>query len=113
MPIVTKLQKFYWKHAAAKAYQPSKETSLSKIDLFYSDGESCGHHASQLMKELEATATLVGPRIYTQGIPPDRQQDKMCSIYVPTFDWYCGIFFMIIVHIINNIMMYSNSNCSY
>lgn len=71
---------------ATEAYQEHKQTSSSKIDLFFCDGESYGNHASQLMKELEATATLIGPRMYTRGIPPGRQQEKMYSIYLPAFD---------------------------
>ena len=41
---------------AAKTYQSNETTSASRINLFYDDGESCGHHASQLMQKLEATA---------------------------------------------------------
>ena len=45
---------------AAEAYLSNDATSKSKIDLFYSDGGSSGHHASQLMQELEATAFHIG-----------------------------------------------------
>ena len=71
---------------AAEAYLSNDTTSISKIDLFYSDGGSTGHHASQLMQELEATAFHIGQRMYTRGVPPGRQQDKMYGIFLPAFD---------------------------
>ena len=71
---------------AAEAYLSNDTTSTSKIDLFYSDGGSSGHHASQLMQELEATATHIGQRMYTRGVPSGRQQDKMYGIFLPAFD---------------------------
>ena len=71
---------------AAEAYLLNDTTSTSKIDLFYSDGGSSGHHASQLMQELEATAFHIGQRMYTRGVPPGRQQDKMYGIFLPAFD---------------------------
>ena len=71
---------------AAEAYLSNDTTSASKIDLFYSDGGSSGHHASQLMQELEATAFHIGQRMYTRGVPPGRQQDKMYGIFLPAFD---------------------------
>ena len=71
---------------AAKAYLSNEATSTSKIDLFFGDGGSSGHHASQLMQELEATAFHIGQRMYTRGVPPGRQQDKMYGIFMPAFD---------------------------
>ncbi len=71
---------------AAKSYQSNEATSASRIDLFYGDGGSIGHHASQLMQELEATAFHIGQRMYTCGAPPGRQQEKMYGIFMPAFD---------------------------
>ena len=71
---------------AAEAYLSNDTTSTSKIDLFYGDGGSTGHHVSQLMQELEATATHIGQRMYTHGVPPGRQQDKIYGIFMPAFD---------------------------
>ena len=61
---------------AAKTYQSNETTSANRINLFYDDGESCGHHASQLMQKLEATAFHLRQRMYTRGVPPGRQQEE-------------------------------------
>ena len=53
--------------------------------LFCCDGESCGNHASRFMKELEADIRF-GLRMYTDGVPPSRQQAKLYGNFVPDFD---------------------------
>ena len=62
---------------AVDTYQANEAISASSLELYCCDGESCGKHASRLMKELEADIIRYGQRMYTDGVPPGRQQAKM------------------------------------
>ena len=67
---------------AADTYHANQAISASKIVLYCCDGE----HAMTLMTELEADITPCGQRMYTDGVPPGRQQTKMYGNMIPAFD---------------------------
>ena len=58
----------------------------TKLELFHPVGDNCGEGAAELMDELEAELTHIAYRMYSKGIPPGRQMNKIYGIASPTFD---------------------------
>ena len=71
---------------AAENCHANPAVPKTKLELLLPVGEKCGEDASQLMKDLEAELTHIACRMYTKGIPPDRQLKQIYGIASPTFD---------------------------
>ena len=71
---------------AAEYCLANEAVPKTKLELFHPVGDNCGEGAAELMDELEAELTHIAYRMYTMGIPPGRQMNKIYGIASPTFD---------------------------
>ena len=71
---------------AAENCLANEAVPKTKLELFHPVGDNCGEDAAKLMDELEAELIHIAYRMYTKGIPPGRQINKIYGIASPTFD---------------------------
>ena len=79
------MAKFLLKTAAENCLA-NEAVPKTKLELFHPVGDNCGEGAAELMDELEAELTHIAYRMYTKGIPPERQMNKIYGIASPTVD---------------------------
>jgi hypothetical protein len=71
---------------AAEYCLANEAVPKTKLELFHPVGDNCGEGAAELMDELEAELTPIAYRMYTKGIPPGRQMQRIYGISSPTID---------------------------
>ena len=73
--------------AAAETYTADEAIHETTFEMLCSDGGNYGHHGLHLTADIEARPPIViGPRMYTKGIPPGRQLHKIYGTTSPGFD---------------------------
>ena len=71
----------------AEAYLANEAIDVTKIEMLCCDGGEYGGQGLQVVSGVEATTPIViGPRMYTKGVPPGRQLHKIYGITSPAFD---------------------------
>lgn len=73
--------------AMADDYIAGKTLQETQVEMLCCDGGEYGHHGLQMVAGVEAKPPIViGPRMYTKGVPPGRQLHKIYGITSPAFD---------------------------
>ena len=73
--------------AAADSYITDATVRETQIEMLCCDGGEYGHHGLQMIVGVEAKPPIViGPRMYTKGVPPGRQLNKVYGTTSPAFD---------------------------
>ena len=73
--------------AMAESYIADTTTQETQVEMLCCDGGEYGDHGLQTVAGVEARPPIViGPRMYTNGIPPGRQLHKIYGIMSPAFD---------------------------
>ena len=64
-----------------------KVKGSDRFEYLCFDGGEYGHHGLQLVTGVEATPPIViGPRMYTKGVPQGRLLHKIYGLTSPAFD---------------------------
>ena len=71
---------------AADSCLANEAVPKTKLELIHPVGDNCGEGAPQMMEELEAELSCIAHRMYTKGVPPNRQLKKIYGIASPTFN---------------------------
>ena len=73
--------------AMVDSYVTDETIQETEIEMLCCDGGEYGHHGLQLVAGIEAKPSVViGPRMYTKGIPPERQLQKIYGTTSPAYD---------------------------
>ena len=73
--------------AVADCYIADTSTHETQVEMLCCDGGEYGHYGLQMVAGVEAQPPIViGPRMYTKGVPPGRQLRKIYGTTSPAFD---------------------------
>ena len=73
--------------AMAESYIADETIQETRIEMLCCDGGEYGHHGLQMITGVEVKPPIIiGPRMYTKGVPPGRQLHKIYGTTSPAFD---------------------------
>jgi hypothetical protein len=73
--------------AMADSYIADTSIQETQVEMLCCDGGEYGDHGVQMVAGVEARPPIIiGPRMYTKGVPPGRQLHKIYGTTSPAFD---------------------------